>query len=363
MNRTTSHRALRTGALGLAVALGLGACSASNESGGGSGNLDLSGTLNGAGATSQEAAMAAWKAGFQQQSDVTVNYDAVGSGSGREQFLAGGVLFAGSDSYLDDEEIAAARKTCSGDPVEFPVYVSPIAVLYNLPGVEELQLSPSTVAAIFAGDITSWDDPAVAEDNPNADLPSTAITPVHRSDESGTTANFTDYLDQAAESDWPHGSVESWPVKSGEGADGTSGVVSAVTNGEGAIGYADASQAGDLGTALIGVGDEFVGPTPEAASAVLDESQPVSGRAKTDLALTVNRTPDAAGVYPIVLVSYHIACSSYDTQDKVDLVKGFESYVVSEEGQNAAAKQAGSAPITDALRAKATAAIDSISVK
>lgn len=364
MNSTSSRRALSAGALALAGSLALGACSASNETADtGGGNLDLSGTLNGAGATSQEAAMAAWKAGFQQSSDVTVNYDAVGSGSGREQFLAGGVLFAGSDSYLDDEELKAARKTCSGDPVEIPVYVSPIAVIYNVPGVEELRLSPETLAAIFAGDITAWDDPVIAQDNPDAELPSTTITPVHRSDESGTTKNFTDYLSAAAGSQWTHGAVESWPVESGEAADGTSGVVSAVTNGEGTIGYADESQAGDLSKALIGVGDDVVGPTAEAASAVLDESKPVAGRAETDLALEVNRTPDAPGLYPIVLVSYHIACTRYDSQEEADLVKGFESYVISEEGQSAAAKQAGSAPITDALREKARKAVDSITVK
>ncbi len=359
-------RACVVGAISLTVALGMSACGASNEddNGGGGSDTALSGELNGAGATSQEASMAAWRAGFQGDNpDVTVNYDAVGSGGGREAFLAGGVLFAGSDSYMDDDELGQAVDTCSGDPIEIPVYVSPIAVIYNLPGVDDLQLTPSTVAQIFAGTITSWDDPAIAADNPDADLPGDEITPVHRSDESGTTANFTDYLSQAASSDWTHGSVETWPIKSGEAADGTSGVVAAVKGGDGTIGYADESQAGDLGKALIGVGAEFVGPTADAASAVLDESTPVSGRAETDQAIDVNRTTDAGGVYPIVLVSYHIACTTYDSQEKVDLVKGFESYVISEDGQNAAADAAGSAPITDAIREKAQTAVDAISVK
>ena len=185
---------------------------------------------------------------------------------------------------------------------------------------------------------------------------------MHRSDESGTTANFTDYLSQAAGSDWTYGSVETWPVKGGEAADGTSGVVSAVKGGEGTIGYADASQAGDLGKALIGQGGDFVGPTAEAAAKVLDESTPVSGRAATDLAITVNRTPSGAGIYPIVLVSYQMYCSKYDAS-KADLVKAFASYVISADGQSAASSAAGSAPISDAIRQKAQAAIDTISAK
>lgn len=306
--------------------------------------------------------MAAWKAGFQTANpDVTVNYDAVGSGGGREQFLAGGVQFAGSDDYLTNQEFNKAKKTCGGDPYEYPVYVSPIAVIYNLPAVPDLQLSPETLASIFAGKITAWNDSAIASENPDANLPSSNIIPVHRSDESGTTGNFTDYLSQAAPSQWTYGQVETWPIKSGEAADGTSGVVSAVKGADGSIGYADASQAGELGKALIKVGSEYVGPTAEAASKVLDESSPAAGATDTNITIDVNRTTTAAGVYPIVLVSYQIVCSTYDSQDTVDLVKGFGSYVVSAEGQTAASTTAGSAPITDAIRQQAQAAIDMIS--
>jgi len=371
VNSNLDFRRVGIATVALGFAVGLTACGASNEddgSSGGSGGdaaAGLSGTLNGAGASSQEAAMAAWQAGFQGANpDVTVNYDAVGSGGGREQFLAGGVSFAGSDSYLDDDELSSSTEVCGDDGAyEFPVYVSPIAVIYNLPGVEDLRLSPDALAGIFAGEITAWDDEAIAADNPDADLPDSAITPVHRSDESGTTANFTDFLGQVAGDVWTHGSIEAWPVKGGEGADGTSGVVSAVTEGKGTIGYADASQASSLSHALVGVGSDFVGPTPEAAAAVLDESTPISGRGEHDGALEINRTTDAAGVYPIILASYHIVCSSYADQETVDLVQGFESYVISEDGQNAAASEAGSAPITDSIREQAQAAIDAITVQ
>jgi phosphate transport system substrate-binding protein len=253
-----------------------------------------------------------------------------------------------------------AAKTCGGEAIEYPVYVSPIAVIYNVAGVDNLQLTPETLASIFAGDITSWDDAAIASENPDANLPSSDITPVHRSDESGTTANFTDYLSQAAPGQWKHGAVETWPINGGEAADGTSGVVSAVKGGEGTIGYADASQAGDLGKAMVKVSGEYVGPTAEAASKVLDESQPAPGASDTRIILTVNRTP-GAGVYPIDLVSYQIVCSTYSSQNAVDLVKGYASFVISAEGQQAAADAAGSAPISASIREQAQAAIDMIS--
>ena len=259
----------------LSLALALGACGAANEGDSAEADGGLSGTLNAGGASSQEAAVAAWQKGFQTANpDTTVNYDPVGSGGGREQFLAGGLDLAGSDAYLEDEELTKAEERCGGDVVSVPTYISPIAVIYNLEGVDELNLTPETIGGIFEGTITQWDDAAITADNPDADLPSSKITPVHRSDDSGTTENFTEYLDATSGGSWSGGVVETWPIKGGEAAEGTSGVVSAVENGKGTVGYADASQAGDLGTASVKVGDEFVKYTPEAAAAVLDASKP-----------------------------------------------------------------------------------------
>ncbi|GAA2074101.1 phosphate ABC transporter substrate-binding protein PstS [Aeromicrobium halocynthiae] len=362
MNRTLSRMATPA-ALALTVTLGLSACSAGNE-GGGSDDAasDLSGTLSGAGASSQESAVNAWRAGFQSANpDVTVNYDAVGSGGGREQFIAGGVAFAGSDAFFEGDELAAAEERCNGDIVQVPVYVSPIAIIYNLPGVDELNLTPEALGGIFAGDITSWDDPAIADANPDADLPSTSITPVHRADASGTTENFTDYLNTVAEEEWGQGVVEEWPISGGEAASQTSGVVQAVSGGEGTIGYADASQAGDLGVANVQVGDEFVAYTPEAAAAVVDASERVADRADTDLAVEVDRGIDEGEVYPIVLLSYGIACQNYEDAAEAELVKAYFNYVVSEEGQQAAADGAGSAPLSPEFSEQATAAIETIS--
>ena len=363
MKRLLAPRALTVGTVAFALALAVSACSASNENSGSNsgGNGNVSGTLNGAGSTAQQAAMTAWQAAFQtSNSGVTVNYDAVGSGGGRDEWLGGQVQFAGSDAYLTDDEVKSAKSMCGSDPIEVPVYVSPIAVVYNLPGVTSLKLSPSVVAQIFAGKITTWNDSAITSLNPGTSLPSTSITPVHRSDDSGTTENFTEYLSAAAASDWTYPPSQTWPLKNGEAGNGTSGVIAAVQAGNGAIGYADASQAGQLGKASIQVGSSYVQPSASAASKVLDESSPVSGRTSGDIAINVNRTPTGSGVYPIILVSYQITCEKQKSAAAANLVKAWLKYVVSEGGQTAAAHAAGSAPITSSLRDKANAAIDSI---
>jgi phosphate transport system substrate-binding protein len=362
---------IKTRATALSVALAgtlaLTACGASNESGidgggNGGGESELSGEVVGAGSSAMQAAMQGFSAGYSGvQPDVTVNYDPVGSGGGREQFLAGGTDFAGSDAALDEEELAQAEERCGTSGVfELPNYISPIAVIYNLEGVDELNLSPETLAGIFNRQITTWNDPAIAADNPDATLPAQAITPVNRSDESGTTENFTEYLAAAAGQAWPHEPSGDWPVTGGEAAQGTSGVVSAVSAGNGAIGYADLSQAGDLGVASIGVGEEFVAPSAEAAAAVVENSDRLEGRGEFDFALDLNRDTAGSGEYPIVLVSYHVGCIEYDDQETADLVKDFMSYVISEEGQEAAAEAAGSAPISDGLRDQAQTAVDAI---
>src|SRR5699024_5180030 len=132
--------------------------------------------------------------------ELTVSYDPVGSGAGREGFIAGQYSFAGSDSAMD----ATEQEQACGDGSAFhvPSYISPVAVAFNLDGIDSLNLKPDTIAKIFAGEITSWDDAEIAEQNDDADLPDTDITVVHRSDESGTTENFTDYLNGAAGDVW-----------------------------------------------------------------------------------------------------------------------------------------------------------------
>jgi len=352
------------------LALGVAACGGSDDTtsggGGSSAGGELSGEIAGAGATSQEAAQEAWIANLEaENSGVTISYDPVGSGGGREQFIAGGVAYAGSDAAISEEEgeLKKAVKRCEpGELIEIPAYVSPIAIAYNLPGVEELQLEPETLAKIFAQEITEWSDPAIAKSNPGVELPDTRITPVNRSDASGTTQNFTEYLSEVVPSVWKDEPSDEWPVKGGEAAQGTSGVVAAIEAGEGAIGYADASQVGELGVAKIKVGKEYAEPTPEAAAAILEESPEDKELAEDSymFPFKLDRKTEAQGTYPIVLVSYLLACTKYGSADEAAVVKGFLEYVVSPEGQEAAAENAGSAPLSASLTKKITPAVEAI---
>jgi phosphate transport system substrate-binding protein len=360
-------RFAQIGAVGAIAILALAGCAA-NEAGGSepsqSSGPALSGTLNGSGSTAQQVAIQAWTAEFQTANpDVTVNYDPQGSGTGRESFLSGAVQFAGSDRAFKVEEIEAGGfAACAegSDIVEIPAYVSPIAIAFNVEGVDALNLDPATIAAIFAGTITDWNDPAIAATNSGVTLPDLAITPVHRSDKSGTTANFTDYLAQTGSDVWTYGSVEEWPIQAGEAAQGTSGVVNAIKGGNGTIGYADESQTTGLSVVSVQVGSEWVAPSAEAAAKALDASSVEDGRTDTDLAFSIDRATGEAGAYPVVLVSYLIGCTEYADAGAAALVKGFFSTAVSEAGQQAAAKAAGSAPISSTLAEQSQAAIDKI---
>ncbi|WP_427870731.1 phosphate ABC transporter substrate-binding protein PstS [Leucobacter luti] len=358
----------KVAAIGGIAALTLTSCAA-NEAGGGTTDggdgSSLSGELVGAGASSQGSAQEAWIAAFQSANpDVTVNYEPSGSGAGRETFQQGASAFAGSDRAFKTDEVSAGPfEACATDAgiVEFPAYISPIALIFNVEGVDSLKLDAPTVAKIFSGKITKWNDPAIASQNPDVTLPDANISAVHRSDDSGTTGNFTDYLAAAAPEDWTVGSIETWPTEfGGEGAQGTSGVVEAVKNGVGTIGYADASRAEGLGTVEIKVGEKYVAYSPEAAAAIVDASSQEEGRTDHDIAIKLDRTSKAEGVYPIVLVSYLVGCEKYAKPENAELVKEYFSYIVSEEGQKAAAESAGSAPISSELRDKVKVAIDAI---
>ncbi|MDN5571858.1 MAG: phosphate ABC transporter substrate-binding protein PstS, partial [Propionibacteriaceae bacterium] len=285
-----------------------------------------------------------------------------GSGAGRESFISGAVQFAGSDRAFNDTEMEGTFAGCAADSkaLNLPVYISPIAIIFNVEGVEELRLTPEVVARIFSGQITSWSDPAIAATNEGVTFPDTPITAVHRADDSGTTENFTDYLHQAAGDVWTEEADGLWPTAfGGESAQGTSGVVDAVSGGQGTIGYADASQAGSLGVVQVESGTVFVGPTAEDAAALVDASPVVEGRPEHDYALELDRTAD--GAYPIALVSYALVCESYADADVAELVKAYIGYIVSDEGQQAAAGAAGSAPLSSDMQANLQASVESIS--
>jgi len=360
----------RTAAVLSVAALALAACGSDNATNAAAGTeasgSALTGTLSGAGASSQASAMDAWIAGFSEANpNASIQYSPDGSGAGREALLAGGVQFAGSDAYLKDEEVQASLETCGPDGVlHVPAYISPIAIAFNLDGVEELNLDADTVAGIFRGEISTWNDPAIVSQNEGTELPDTAITVVHRSDESGTTENFTEYLSAAAPQVWTTEASGEWPAEldGQENAQGTSGVVSAASSTDGAITYADASAVGTMGTVAVKVGEEYVGYSADAASKAVEASTPVTGEGRPglDMAMELARDTTESGAYPVVLVSYHLYCATYEDQATVDLIQAFGSYVVSDEGQAAASEAAGNAPMSAALQEKATEAIKSI---
>ncbi|MCB5292173.1 phosphate ABC transporter substrate-binding protein PstS [Arthrobacter sp. SO3] len=327
----------------------------------------VTGTLTGIGSSAQGAAMDAWKTSFASANQgATVQYSPDGSGAGRKALLDGSAQFGGSDAYLKDDEYASSTAKCGPDgALNIPVYISPIAVAFNLPEIKELNLDAPTVAKIFRGEIAKWNDPAIAAMNPDAKLPDLKVTPVNRSDDSGTTSNFTDYLAAAAPEAWTDKASGVWPATlQGENAKGTSGVVKTVTDTPGAVTYADDSAvSGKLGVAQIKVGDTFTKISAEAAAKAVDAGSPVAGRNANDLSIKLDRKTTIAGAYPVVLVSFHIVCSTYADQKTVDLVKAFESYVVSEAGQTAAADAAKSAPLSKTLQDKALKSIESIKVK
>lgn len=364
MNITRFGRPMAAIAIAATAAIALSSCAANEEAAPEATVSTLAGSLVGAGASSQGSAQEAWIAAFQTANpDVTITYDPSGSGAGRETFIAGGSNFAGSDSYLKDEELEGTFAACVAGtlPFEVPAYISPIAVIFNIDGVDELNLDAATIAAIFKGTITKWNDPAIVALNKDAKLPDAAITAVHRSDDSGTTKNFSDYLLQNAPEIWDIEKAEDpFPYATGEGAQGTSGVVDAVKNGSGTIGYADASKAGDLGIAKIKVGNEFVAYTPEAAAALVAGGKAVEGRDATDMAVKIDRTTTNPEEYPIALVSYLIGCNEYQDAKAAELVKAYFSYILSEQGQLDAQANAGSAPLSRDVADKALAIVAAV---
>lgn len=330
---------------------------------GGAASGDLSGSLAAAGASAQNAAMTAWISAYGQvQPGVQATYDSVGSGAGVTSLAQGAVDFAGSDSYLNEERREAVKDYCGDEgAINLPVYVSPIAVAFNLEGVDSLNLNAETIAKIFNQDISQWNDPEIAEQNPDADLPDERIVPVNRSDDSGTTDNFTKYLAAAAGDAWPHEPGQTWPVAGGEAGAQTAGVVSILSSTPGTIGYSDASAVEGMTLVNVGVGDEYVELSPDAAAQVVEASPLADTGVEGDLAVDLDYATTESGAYPIVLISYHVVCKNYQDADQANLVKDFISYVASPEGQDVAADGAGSAPISDGLREQVLDALDSVS--
>ena len=330
----------------------------------------ISGNFQGAGASSQQSAVEAWIAGFQGANpDAKIAYNPSGSGAGVQTFLTGATAWAGSDKALADDEVEQSKSVCAdGTAFDVPVYVSPIAVIFNLKGVSDagkhINMDADTIAKIFDGKITKWNDPAIADQNKDLKLPDTAITVVHRSDKSGTTQNFVSYFKDVTPDNWTYDLSENWPNEVGQGAKGTSGVISTVKQADGTIGYADFSQVGDLGTVAVKVGDKYNEISAEAGSKVIEDSkQDDTVKGDNRIVIKINHATEAEGAYPIVLVSYDIVCPAYKDTKQAEFAKAWLTYVTSDEGQKAAQDAAGTAPLPSSLKSDITKSIKAIKTK
>ncbi|MGI8536839.1 MAG: phosphate ABC transporter substrate-binding protein PstS [Mycobacteriales bacterium] len=378
-------RSSRLTVLALAAALALSACGSDNNTsdntsdpvagpGDASGSKSASGSpsggditcakgaLTGAGSSAQKNAMDEWVKTYQVECDgATVNYQSVGSGAGIQQFIAGTVDFAGSDSALKDDEQPKADARCqTGSAINLPMVVGPIGVAYNLSGVDNLILDAPTIAKIFSDQIKTWNDPAIAALNPDATLPSTPIQAFHRSDSSGTTDNFTKYLKAAAGDAWTFDNGKEWMAPGGQGAKGNEGISVGVQQTDGGVGYLELSfiKNNDLSAAKVetGNGSPVELTTENAGKAV--EAAKIKGTGN-DLKLSIDYGTKADGVYPIVLVTYEIVCEKGTAADKVDLLKGFLNYTASEQGQSGISNL-GYGPLPASFITKVRASVDAL---
>jgi phosphate transport system substrate-binding protein len=318
--------------------------------------------LTAEGSTAQQIAMALFNQVWGQLCPgKTVAYNPTGSGAGREQFIAGHVDFAGSDSPLVAAQIGPAAQRCNGSPAwDLPLVFGPIALVYNLPGIPKLALDADALAKIFSGSIRSWDDPMLLALNPGVALPRAKITPIYRRDSSGTTDNFQKYLTIAAPQSWTRGVGTEFQGGVGEGAPRSGGVVQAVQATPGAIGYVERGFAdrAQMPFAQIDTGNDVVALTEETArNAVNAVTFATSGN---DLVLDLdtmyrNRAPTS---YPIVLVTYEIVCSKGYDPDTAAAVKAFLTTAV-DKGQ-AALTSAGYVPLPDKVKERLIAAIDAL---
>jgi phosphate transport system substrate-binding protein len=360
------------GALALATALALSACSGSNDNASPGSTKSaapttaavdyssLSGTLTAGGSSAQANAQAAWTTAFKGLgANVTINYDkSQGSGGGRTNWLGGSYDFAGTDSALSADEFTKAKTSCGPDGgLDIPVYLSGVSVIYNLPGVDKLNLSAEVIAKIFSGAIKTWNDPAIAALNKGVNLPSSAIATVHRSDGSGTTNNFTSYLNQVAPSVWTNAPSNDWPYPQiGSGQQGGSGVVNTVTATANSIGYADQSSIGKAAQAAIQAGtsgDTFVSYSADGATKAFDESAQDASQGDGDLTKKLDYTKiSGSDAYPIPLLSYDVVCKTFKDSAQGKLTAAYIGFIGSKTGQQVAQKNAGAAPLPESIQSE-----------
>jgi phosphate transport system substrate-binding protein len=330
----------------VATALSLAACSSSPSSTTGASSStpassgssapasaassSVSGTIKAAGSTFQTNFQQGAISAFSKvDSGITVDYAPVGSSTGRADLYANTVLFAGSDSPVPAKE---ASKVPAGKTIlYFPVQIGPIAMAYNLPGVSNLKLDATVLAGIFQGTIKTWDDPAIKALNPGANLPSSTIVLAVRSDGSGTTANFSQYLVDAAGSAWKLGtsSTITWPstARAGDGGSAVAQIVKTTADSIGYVDFSTATAAGLHAAEVKNSAGDYVAPSSASAAAAATQVTP-----KADLTFLTADEPGAAS-YPITYQSWDLVYSVQPNATDVALLKAYLGYLLSSAGQ------------------------------
>ena len=362
MQLRRSQQVTTAGAAVAVMALSLAACSSSNSSsspssgGSSSGSAAaLTGTLNGSGSTLQltyqQEAISSFKT---VQSGMTVNYGAGGSGKGRTDLASGVVNYAGSDSPIPATEEANFKgKTV----LYFPDVIAPVTVSYNLSGLSKpLRLSAPVIAGIFQAKIKSWNNSQIAADNPGVTLPSTAITIARRSDSSGTTQNFSQFLVDASGDGWTLGtsSTINWPAAS-RGGNGNGGVASIIKSTPGAIGYVDFSDAKASGLTFASIKNkagDYVAPSVSSASAAATQAT-----VKPNLTFSAIWTPGASS-YPITAQSWILVYQTQPNTNDTKMLQAWVGYLVGA-GQHLL-PQLGFAPLPASIDQQAKAQLSKI---
>jgi phosphate transport system substrate-binding protein len=318
--------------------------------------------LTAEGSTAQQNAMSLFSQVWGQYCPgKTVSYNPTGSGAGREQFIAGHVDFAGADSPLVADQIGPAAKRCEGNPAwDLPLVFGPVALVYNLPGIQKLVLSSDALAKVLSGRITAWNDPILAALNPGVALPDTKIVPIYRSDSSGTTDNVQKYLTASAPQSWTRGVGTEFQGGVGEGAAKSAGVVQAVQAAVGAIGYVEKGFADQAGVpyALIDTGNGVVPLTNDTATKAIQAARFLADGNDLVLDLDPLYTTQQPDTYPLVLATYEIVCSKGYDPDTGKAVKSFLS-VAATNGQ-AGLRSAGYVSLPDKVKQRLVTAINAM---
>ncbi len=331
-----------------------------------SGNVSCGGkkTLKASGSTAQENAMARFVKAFEQACQgQTLNYSANGSGAGISEFTGNQTDFGGSDSPLSPNEYAAAQQRCGSPAWNLPVVFGPIAITYNVNGVTSLTLDGATLARIFNGGITMWNDSAIQALNAGVTLPAEPIHVIFRSDDSGTSDNFQKYLDTASNGAWGKGAGKKFQGGVGEGAMGNDGTSAAVKRTEGAITYNEWSfaQAQHLSMAKIitSAGGDPVAISADSVKKTIASAGIINQGNDLVLDTISFYRPSQPGSYPIVLATYEIVCSKYPDSQVGMAVKAFLQSTTGA-GQNGL-EDNGYIPIPDAFKSRLSTAVNAIS--